>query len=85
MSIDKVEPFSGDAYQSKPSFEIFKYLNKKKKPCLWMTGRLDVIPTYESVIDLDSYVRNYYVNRQVRAMFLGDTYQSKPHLKFSNI
>ena len=30
------------------------------------------------VIDLDSYVRNYYVNRQVRAMFLGDTYQSKP-------
>ena len=32
MSIDKLEPFSGDAFQSKPSFKIFKYLIKKKKP-----------------------------------------------------
>ena len=29
MSIDKLEPFLGDAYQSRPSFEIFKYLIKK--------------------------------------------------------
>ena len=36
-------------------------------------------------IDLESYVRNYYVHRQVRAMFLGDTYLSRPDLKFSNI
>ena len=35
-------------------------------------------------IDLDSNVRNYYVNRQVRA-FLGDTNQSRPDLKFWNI
>ena len=46
MSIDKLEPFSGAAYQSKPYLKIFKYLIKKKK-CLWMTGRLDVIPTCE--------------------------------------
>ena len=35
-------------------------------------------------IDLESYVRNYYVHRQVRAV-LGDAYQSRPDLKFSNI
>ena len=35
-------------------------------------------------IDLDSNVRNYYVNRQVRAV-LGDAYQSRPDLKFWNI
>ena len=28
-------------------FEIFKYLINKKNPCLWMTGWLCVIPTYE--------------------------------------
>ena len=33
--------------------------------------------------DLESYVRNYYVHGQVRA--LGDGYQSRPDLKFSNI
>ena len=36
-------------------------------------------------IDLEPYVRNYYVHRQVRAAFLGDAYQSRPDLKFSNI
>ena len=36
-------------------------------------------------IDLESYVRNYYVHRQVRAVFTGDAYQSRPDLKFSNI
>ena len=41
MSIDKLEPF-----------EIFKYLIKEKKPSLWMTGWLYVIPTSE--IDLES-------------------------------
>ena len=35
--------------------------------------------------DLESYVRNYYVHRQVRASFLGDGYQSRPDFKFSNI
>ena len=32
MSIDKVEPFLGDAYQSRPHFEIFKYLIKENNP-----------------------------------------------------
>ena len=50
-------------------FEIFKYLIKETKTCLWMTGWLYVIPTYETEIDLESYVRNYYVHRQVRAVF----------------
>ena len=38
MSIDMLQPFSGHTYQSRPLFEIFKYLIKEKKPCLWMTG-----------------------------------------------
>ena len=38
MSIDKLEPFSGDAYQSRPPFEIFKYLIKKKNPVYWWQG-----------------------------------------------
>ena len=46
MSIDKLEPFLGDVYQSRPSFEIFKYLIKKKT--LFMDDRrLYVITTYE--------------------------------------
>ena len=28
-------------------FEILKYLIKEKKPCLWMTGRLYGMTTYE--------------------------------------
>ena len=32
MSIDKLGPFFGDAYQSRPLFEIFKYLIKQKNP-----------------------------------------------------
>ena len=33
MSIDKLEPFLGDAYESRPHLRIFKYLIKKKN--LW--------------------------------------------------
>ena len=47
MIIDKLEPFLGDTYQSRPDFEILKYLIKEKKTCFWMTGRLYVMPTYE--------------------------------------
>ena len=50
------------------TFEIFKYLIKKKKPCLLMTGRLWCDTYMWTEIDLDSYVRNYYVNTQVRAV-----------------
>ena len=39
--------FLGDAYQSKPSFEIFKYLIKKKNPVYGWQRHYDVIPTYE--------------------------------------
>ena len=35
-------------------------------------------------IDLESYVRNYYSIDKVEP-FSGDTYQSRPDLKFSNI
>ena len=49
------------------SFEIFKYLIKKKN--LFMDDREIRCDTYMwTEIDLDSYVRNYYVNRQVRAV-----------------
>ena len=39
-------------------------------------------------IDLESYVRNYYVHRQVRVtrtFSVTEMYQSRPDLKFSNI
>ena len=48
-------------------FEIFKYLIKKKN--LFMDDRMIRCDTYMwTEIDLDSYVRKYYVNRQVRAI-----------------
>ena len=49
-------------------FEIFKYLIKKKN--LFMDDRKIRCDTCMWIeIDLDSYVRNYYVKRQVRAVF----------------
>ena len=53
MSIDKLEPFSGDAFQSRPSFEIFKYLIKKKKPVDGWQERLDLITYMWTEIDLE--------------------------------
>ena len=38
MSKDKLELFLGDAYQSRPPFEIFKYLIKKKNPVYGWQG-----------------------------------------------
>ena len=50
-------------------FEIFKYLVKEKSN-RFMNDRKIRCDTYMWIeIDLDSYVRNYYVNRQVRAIF----------------
>ena len=52
MSIDKLEPFFGDAYQSRPPFEIFKYLIKKKN--LFMDDREIICDTFIwTEIDLD--------------------------------
>ena len=48
-------------------FEIFKYLIRKKKLC--MDDREIICDNHIwTEIDLDSYVRNYYVNRKVRAV-----------------
>ena len=50
-------------------FEIFKYLIKEKKN-LFMDDRMIICDTHIwTEIDLESYVRNYYVHRQVRAVF----------------
>ena len=46
MLIGKLEPFSGDEYQSSSYLKIWK-IELRKKPCLWITGRLYVINTYE--------------------------------------
>ena len=62
MSIDKLEPFSGDAYQSKPHLKFSNIKLKKKN--LFMDDRdirCDTCMWIE--IDFDSYVRNYYVNK----------------------
>ena len=47
MSIDKLELFFGDAYQSRPPFEIFKYLIKKKNPVYGWQGDYMWYPSYE--------------------------------------
>ena len=53
MSIDKLEPFLGDAYQSRPSFEIFKYLIKEKNN-LFMDDREIICDNHIwTEIDLD--------------------------------
>ena len=49
-------------------FEIFKYLIKEKKAAYG--GQIIICDTHIwTEIDLESYVRNYYVHRQVRAVF----------------
>ena len=49
-------------------FKSFKYLIKKKT--LFIDDRKIRCDTHMwTEIDLDSYLRNYYVNRQVRAIF----------------
>ena len=69
MSIDKLEPFLGDMYQSRPDLKFLKYLIKEKKT-LFMDDRMIICDTHIwTEIDLESYVRNYYVHRQVRAVF----------------
>ena len=48
-------------------FEIFKYLIKKKS--LLMDDRVIMCDTHIwTETDLESYIRNYYVHRQVRAI-----------------
>ena len=48
-------------------FQIFKYLIKEKK--LFMDDRMIICDTHIwREIDLESYVRNYYVHTQVRAV-----------------
>ena len=92
MSIDMLESFLSNV-PIQTRFEIFKYLIKEKKSCLWMTGWLYVIPTYEQKLiwsHMESYVRNYYVHRTevryARNLCPGESqYQSRPDLKFSNI
>ena len=49
-------------------FESFKYLIKEKN--LFMDDRVIICDTHIwTEIDLESYVRNYYVHRQVRAIY----------------
>ena len=68
MSIDKLERFLGDAYQSRPDFKFSNIWLRKKN--LFMDDRMIICDTHIwTEIDLESYVRNYYVHRQVRAIF----------------
>ena len=63
MSIDKLVFRWRVPIQTR--FEIFKYLIKEKN-----NDRMIICDTHIwTEIDLESYVRNYYVHRQVRADF----------------
>ena len=68
MSIDKLELFLGDAYQSRPHLKFSNI--KLRKKILFIDDREIICDIFIwTEIDLESYVRNYYVNRQVRAVF----------------
>ena len=68
MSIDKLEPFTGDAYQSRQDLKFSNIYFRKKT--LFMDERMIICDTHIwTEIDLESYVRNYYVHRQDRAVF----------------
>ena len=63
MSIDKLEPFSCDAYQSRPDLKFSNIELRKKN--LFMDDRMIICDNHIwTEIDLESYVRNYYVHRQ---------------------
>ena len=67
MSIGKLELFSGDGYQSRPDFK-FSNIQLRKKT-LFMDDRVIMCDTHIwTETDLELYVRNYYVHRQVRAV-----------------
>ena len=60
------EPFTGDAYQSRPDF---KFSNIYRKKTLFMDYRMILCDTHIwTEIDLELYFRNDYVHRQVRAV-----------------
>ena len=83
MYIDKLDLFLGDAYQTRSDFK-FSNIELRKKT-LFMDDRMIICDTHIwTENDLESYVRNYYVHTQVQP-FTGDTYQSRPDFKFSNI
>ena len=68
MSIEKLELLSGDAYQSRPHLKFS--IIWLRKITLFMDDREIICDNHIwTEIDLDSYVRNYYVNRQVRTVF----------------
>ena len=84
MSIDKLEPFLGEAYQSRPDLKFSNIYLKKKN--LFMDDRMIICDTHIwTEIDFESYVRNYYVHRQVRAVFRWIITIQTRDLKFSNI
>ena len=58
MSVDKLDPFSGDMYQSRQILN-FQIINLKKN--LFKDDRMIICDTHIwTEIDLESYVRNYY-------------------------
>ena len=83
MLIGKLEPFSGDAYQSSPNLKILK-IELRKKPCLWITGRLYVIHTYEQKLIWTDFQRMTTLIGKLEP-FSGDVYQSSPNLKIRKI
>ena len=83
MLIGKLEPFSGDAYQSSPNLKIWKIELRKKT--LFMDYREVVCDTYIwTEIDLDWFPRMTTLIGKLEP-FSGYTYQSSPNLKIWKI
>ena len=81
--IGKLESFSGARINPVLIWKLEKF-NEEKKPCLWITGRLYVIHTYEKkLIWTDFQGMTTLIGKW--EPFSGDVYQSSPNLKIWKI
>ena len=62
----------------------FEKFNYEKKPCLWITGRLYVIHTYEQKLIWTDFQGMTTLIGKLE-LFSGDVYQSSPNLKIRKI
>ena len=61
-----------------------KKFNEENKPCLWITGRLYVIHTYEQKLIWTDFQGMATLIGKLE-LFSGDAYQSSPNLKIRKI
>ena len=84
--------FPRDDYVNRQVRAVFRWrvskklekFNEEKKPCLWITGRLHVIHTYEQKLIWTDFQGMTTLIGKLEP-FSGDAYQSSPNLKIRKI